>query len=158
MVSVQQGKGTFVADASVVTESLHQRLRRANTKELNEVRHMLEITMVQKAAENRTEKEVKQMRTLLNQRKKAIESQQQEECLEADIAFHVVIAEASKNMVLMDLFKTFAKVISDYFQKEYPDTKAYMRSQALHEKLCEAIADRNPKKAADCMNQILELD
>lgn len=158
LVSVQQGKGTFVADASVVTEPLHQRLRRANTKELNEVRHMLEITMVQKAAENRTEKEVKQMRALLSQRKKAIESQQQQECLDADIAFHVVIAEASKNMVLMDLFKTFAKVISDYFQKEYPDTKAYMRSQALHEKLCEAIADRNPKKAADYMHQILELD
>lgn len=158
LLSVQQGKGTFVEDASVVTEPLHQRLRRANTKELNEVRHMLEITMVQKAAENRTEKEVKQMRLLLNQRKKAIEDQLQQACLDADIAFHIVIAEASKNAVLIDLFKTFAKVISDYFQTEYPDSKAYLRSQALHEKLCEAIADKNPKKAADHMTQILSLD
>jgi len=158
LVSVQQGKGTFVEDASVVTEPLHQRLRRANKKELNEVRHMLEITMVQKAAENRTEKEVKQMRLLLSQRKKAIEDQFQKECLDTDIAFHIVIAESSKNMVLIDLFKTFAKVMSDYFETVYPDTKAYARSQALHEKLCEAIADKNPKKAADYMTQILSLD
>ncbi|WP_018341913.1 FadR/GntR family transcriptional regulator [Cytophaga aurantiaca] len=158
LVTVQQGKGTFVQDANVVTEPLHQRLRRANTKELNEVRHMLEITMVQKAAENRTEKEVKQMRTLLSQRKKAIEEQVQEECLSADIAFHVVIAEASKNPVLIDLYKTFAKVISDYFQTEYPDTKAYKRSQGLHEKLCEAIANKESKKAGEYMSQILSLD
>jgi len=158
LVSVQQGKGTFVEDASVVTEPLHQRLRRANKKELNEVRHMLEITMVQKAAENRTEKEVKQMRLLLVQRKKAIEDQLQKECLDTDIAFHIVIAESSKNMVLIDLFTTFAKVMSDYFETVYPDTKAYERSQALHEKLCEAIADKNSKKAADYMTQILSLD
>lgn len=158
LVTVLQGKGTFVQDATVVTEPLHQRLRRANSKELNEVRHMLEITMVQKAAENRTEKEVKQMRALLNQRKKAIDEQVHEECLSADIAFHVVIAEASKNQVLIDLYKTFAKVMADHFQTEYPDTKAYKRSQALHEKLCEAIANKESKKAADYMSQILELD
>ena len=158
LLHVQQGKGTFVQDTTVVTEPLHQRLRRANTKELKEVRHMLEITMVQRAAENRTEREVKQMRTLLHQRKKAIEEDVHEECLGADIAFHVVIAEASKNQVLIDLFKTFAKVISEHFQTEYPDTKAYKRSQALHEKLCEAIANKESKKAADYMTQILSLD
>ncbi len=158
LVTVLQGKGTFVQDASVVTEPLHQRLRRATNKDLNEVRHMLEITMVQKAAENRTEKEVKQMRALLNQRKKAIEEQMQEECLNADIAFHVVIAEASKNQILIDLYKTFSKVISEYFQTEYPDTKAYKRSQALHEKLCDAIANKESKKAAEYMAQILSLD
>lgn len=158
LVTVLQGKGTFVQDTSVVTEPLHQRLRRANTKELNEVRHMLEITMVQKAAENRTEKEVKQMRMLLNQRKKAIEEQIPEECLSADIAFHIVIAEASKNQVLIDLYKTFAKVILEYFQTEYPDTKAYKRSQVLHEKLCEAIANKESKKAGEYMSQILSLD
>jgi len=158
LVHVQQGKGTFVADASIVAEPLHQRLRRANNKELNEVRHMLEITMVQKAAENRTEKEVKQMRALLLQRKKGIADEMQQLCLDADIAFHIVIAEASKNTVLIDLYKTFAKVISDYFQTEYPDTKAYKRSQVLHEKLCEAIASKEPKKAAEYMSQILSLD
>lgn len=158
LVRVLQGKGTFVDDATVGTEPLHQRLRRANTKELNEVRHMIEITMVQKAAENRTEKEVKQMRALLHQRRKGIEEQQQEQCLNADIAFHVVIAEASKNQVLVDLFKTFAKVIREYFQTEYPDTKAYKRSQGIHEKLCEAIAMKESKKAAEYMSQILSLD
>ena len=158
LVSVQQGKGTFVEDTSVVTEPLHQRLKRADRKELNEVRQMLEVAMVQKAAENRTEKEVKQMRTLLQQRKKAIAEENQQQCLEADIAFHIVIAEASKNNISVDLYKTFAKVITDHFQTEYPDTKAYKRSQALHEKLCEAIAAKEPKKAADYMSQILDLD
>lgn len=158
LVSVQQGKGTFVEDASVVTEPLHQRLKRADGKELNEVRQMLEVSLVQKAAENRTEKEVKQMRALLQQRKQAIAEENQQICLDADIAFHIVIAEASRNTISSDLYKTFAKVITDHFQTEYPDTKAYKRSQALHEKLCEAIANKEPKKAADYMSQILEFD
>ncbi len=158
LVSVQQGKGTFVEDASVVTEPLHQRLKRADRKELNEVRQMLEVAMVQKAAENRTEKEVKQMRALLQQRKKAISEENQQGCLEADIAFHIVIAEASKNNISVDLYKTFAKVITDHFQTEYPDAKAYKRSQTLHEKLCEAIANKESKKAAEYMTQILDLD
>jgi len=158
LLTVLQGKGTFVEDASIVTEPLHQRLRRANKKELNEVRHMLEISMVQKAAENRTEKEVKLMRALLNQRKKAIEAELPEECLNADIAFHLVIAEATKNQVLNDLFKTFVKVIRDYFQTEFPDTRAYKHSQGIHEKLCEAISNKDVKKAAEYMMQILTID
>jgi DNA-binding FadR family transcriptional regulator len=158
LLTVLQGKGTFIEDASIVTEPLHQRLRRANKKDLNEVRQMLEISMVQKAAENRTEKEVKQMRLLLNQRKKAIEAELPEECLNSDIAFHLVIAEASKNQVLNDLFKTFVSVIRDYFQTEFPDTRAYKHSQAVHEKLCEAIASKDVKKAAEYMTQILAID
>src|ERR1700688_3572403 len=51
---VQQGIGTFIEDASGINEPLSKRVKRAQAKDINEIRQLLEMKIAEKAAVNRT--------------------------------------------------------------------------------------------------------
>ncbi|MGF6850765.1 DNA-binding FadR family transcriptional regulator [Chitinophaga sp. W3I9] len=156
ILRVQQGAGTFVNE-TVQAESLDQRLRRADFEEINQVRRMLDYEMVKLAAENHTKEDLHQLKSLLEQRKKAILEQQYQQCLDADIAFHTAIANASGNNVLADLFRSFTAVIRDFFTKR--DTQSishFAISHHLHEQLYKAIKSGNAKLSRQVMEDILD--
>src|SRR5688572_28550338 len=58
LLRVQQGMGTFVDGTEGIKESLPQRLKRADFNDLEEVRQFIEIKIAEKAAANRTEKDL----------------------------------------------------------------------------------------------------
>ena len=156
ILRVQQGAGTFVNEA-VQAESLDQRLRRADFEEINQVRRMLDYEIVKLAAQNHTKEDLHQLKSLLEQRKKAILEQQYQQCLEADIAFHTAVAKASGNNVLADLFRSFTTVIRDFFTKR--DTQSishFAISHHLHEQLYKAIKSGNAKLSRQVMEDILD--
>ncbi|MEZ2445056.1 FadR/GntR family transcriptional regulator [Chitinophaga sp. RCC_12] len=156
ILRVQQGAGTFVNE-TVQAESLDQRLRRADFEEINQVRRMLDYEIVKLAAENHTKEDLHQLKSLLEQRKKAILEQAYQECLDADIAFHTAIANASGNNVLADLFRSFTAVIRDFFTKR--DTQSishFAISHHLHEQLYKAIKSGNAKLSRQVMEDILD--
>lgn len=156
ILRVQQGAGTFVNE-TVQAESLDQRLRRADFEEINQVRRMLDYEIVKLAAENHTKEDLHQLKALLEQRKKAILEQQYQQCLEADIAFHIAVAKASGNNVLADLFRSFTAVIRDFFTKR--DTQSishFAISHHLHEQLYKAIKSGNAKLSRQVMEDILD--
>lgn len=156
ILRVQQGAGTFVNE-TVQAESLDQRLRRADFEEINQVRRMLDYEIVKLAAENHTKEDLHQLKSLLEQRKKAILEQQYQQCLDADIAFHTAIANASGNNVLADLFRSFTTVIRDFFTKR--DTQSishFAISHHLHEQLYKAIKSGNAKLSRQVMEDILD--
>lgn len=156
VLHVQQGAGTFVNE-TVQAESLDQRLRRADFEEINQVRRMLDYEIVKLAAENHTKEDLHQLKSLLEQRKKAILEQQYQQCLEADIAFHIAVAKASGNNVLADLFRSFTTVIRDFFTKR--DTQSishFAISHHLHEQLYKAIKSGNAKLSRQVMEDILD--
>lgn len=156
VLRVQQGAGTFVNE-TVQAESLDQRLRRADFEEINQVRRMLDYEIVKLAAENHTKEDLHRLKSLLEQRKKAILEQQYQQCLEADIAFHIAVAKASGNNVLADLFRSFTTVIRDFFTKR--DTQSishFAISHHLHEQLYKAIKSGNAKLSRQVMEDILD--
>lgn len=156
VLRVQQGAGTFVNE-NVQTESLDQRLRRADFEEINQVRRMLDYEIVKLAAENHTKEDLHELKSLLEQRKQAILEQQYQQCVEADIAFHTAIAIASGNNVLADLYRSFTAVIRDFFSKR--DTQSishFAISHHLHEQLYKAIKSGNPKLSRQVMEDILD--
>ncbi|MEN7550618.1 FadR/GntR family transcriptional regulator [Rapidithrix thailandica] len=144
---VQQGVGTFVEDCKGIKEPLPQRLKRANLEEIDEVRQLLEMKIAEKAALNRSEEDIEKMKSFLAKRIKAAHANLLEECVEADIQFHIAIAEASKNAVLADLYKSFAIQIQSSFLDIFPDTEAFKEAQDLHEKLLKSIIDQDTKMA-----------
>jgi len=115
LVNVKQGLGTFVTLSQGIDEPLHQRLKRVGNEDLKEVRQLLELKAAEKAALNRTPKDILKLSALLKKRKQAAEKQDTEDCIEADIQFHIAIAEASKNDILADLYKTIAVQIKKVF-------------------------------------------
>jgi len=148
IVRVQQGIGTFVASQNAMSEPLAKRLQTAGSAELREVRDLLEIKIVEKAAMNRTDADIKSITAFLEKRNKAADHNNLQDWLDADINFHMAIADASKNVILTELYKSFVeqqlkKSIAETYAKETP----MHRFTAIHKQLLDCIIEQNPKKA-----------
>lgn len=147
LLDKRQGAGTFVTTNGVIQEPLSQRLRRAELLEVYEVRKMLEIEISRLAAERRDEEDLEQMRAALDLRWKAIQQDDLEEYVRADLEFHLSIAKASKNSVASDLFRSFSSVLTDALQKLTKEPNISDRQHPVHENLYQAIKDKNPTAA-----------
>lgn len=157
ILRVQQGAGTFVCAGSDNAEPLDQRLRRAARREVNQVRSLLEIEIVQLATAYREEADIVQIREALEQRWQAIQAAAYEDAADADIRFHKAIAQASHNSVLADLYHTFTTVIRESFsQREKPHVQQFSQTHQLHADLLQAIIAQNATVAMGIVKQILE--
>lgn len=155
LLRIQQGVGTFVQEVTAIREPMDQRLKRASLQDLDEVRQLLELKIAEKAAMNRTEDDIIVMKKHLNDRMTAADRGLLEECVEADIQFHIAIAEASKNEILADLYKSVSKHLKKEFLNLYPDTKIFQDTYAIHELLLNNIIDQDPKKTWNTVAKIV---
>jgi DNA-binding FadR family transcriptional regulator len=147
LVRVQQGLGTFVERKQKASESISDRFLRAKGLELNEIRQLLELKIAEKAALNRTEQHVVKMKSHLERRHEMALANIPDQCIQADIDFHLTIATASGSDMLLDLYKTIAQHMQSYFLELYIDTESFLQTQELHESLLKSIAENDPKKA-----------
>jgi DNA-binding FadR family transcriptional regulator len=147
LLRVQQGLGTFVEKPAGIRETLTQRLKRADVEDLDEVRQLLEMKIAEKAAANRTAADVKKLKRLLVLRNQAAIAGDISEAIDADIKFHTGIAEASKNEILADLYRTFAVQVKEAFRDSFTNTKAFKDTQELHEQLLKHIEAGDERKA-----------
>ena len=155
ILKVQQGSGTFV-NSFVSEQTIEQRLKNADFDQINAVRILLEGEIVRLAAQNRTETHIDQIEQSLERRKQAIQSEQRQACVDADIAFHMAIAQASLNNVLADLYESFTLIIRDFFSKrEAQGISHFAMSHHLHEQLFKAIKAQKVKQAELLIQQIL---
>jgi len=156
ILKVQQGSGTFV-NTGIRHETIDQRLRRADFDEINAVRKLLEDETVRLAAKNYTEKDLKEMKHCLENRRLAIRTEQRQACVDADIAFHTAIARASSNKALADLYQSFTSIIRDFFStREVRGISDFAMSHHLHEQLFETIKRKKGKSAQQVLNKIIE--
>lgn len=147
LLHVRQGSGTFVAMQQGIAEPLAQRLRRADARDLDEVRQLLEMKIAEKAALHRSKKDIEKMKVLLKKRDMAAKAGDTEAAIQTDIQFHVAIAAASRNDILADLYKTFAEQVIRHFREVHHSTESFIQSQHWHEALLKSIVDQDPKKA-----------
>lgn len=154
ILKVQQGVGTFVALQNGSPVPWYKRLQSARGEELNEVRQLLELKIAEKAAIHRTPAQIKCMQKYLHDRNTAAHENNIVKAVEADIAFHIKIAEACNNKILSDLYKTIAAQLKTYFIEVFVDTNLLLQKQELHEQLLQSIIDKDAKKAWKCVSAI----
>jgi len=147
VLRVQQGLGTFVEESAGISEPLSQRLKRADADDLDEVRLLLEIKVAQKAAQNRTAQDIEKMEDFLRQRKEAAAADDTAASIEADINFHITIAEASGNSILTDLYKTVAYHLKKHFFLQFKTAASFRETQQLHKNLLNSIIAQDANKA-----------
>ncbi|WP_184544685.1 FadR/GntR family transcriptional regulator [Mucilaginibacter sp. FT3.2] len=155
LLRVQQGVGTFVEQVTGSREPMDQRLKRASTQDLDEVRQLLEMKIAEKAALNRTEKDIINIKTHLLARQTTANQGLIEECIEADIQFHIAIAEASKNEILADMYRATSIHLKKWFLHIYPDTGIFIQTFALHNQLLNNIIAGDAKKAWNTAAKII---
>ena len=144
---VQQGVGTFVEDSSGINEPLGQRLKRASSKHIDEVRDILENKVAEMAATNRTGNDISKLEHFLKKRTKAADENLIEECIEAHISFYISLAEASKNDILSDLYKLFALQLKNDLLDTHNNTLFFKNSSENHHKLFDSVLREDPKMA-----------
>lgn len=155
VLRIKQGAGTFVEQNAGASEPLDQRLKRANFQELDEVRQLLEMKIAEKAAINRCEKDILTIRKHLAARNQAGLDNVIDACIEADIQFHIAIAEAAKNEILFDLYKTTAIHLKKWFLEIYADTQIFVETQYLHEQLLSDIIACDSRQAWNTAAKII---
>ena len=147
-LSVQQGRGTFVERQMPTSEPFEQRLKRADIRDLYDVRKILEAAIAERAALRRTEQDLKEIQRYAMERKTSAKDGLLKECIEADIHFHVAVAKATHNEILFELYRSASVHLQKGYSHIYDDTKHFLDSQPLHEKLVKHITDRNASKAS----------
>ena len=155
-LKVRQGAGTFVENLTAVNEPMEQRLRRADIHDLDEVRKILETAIAGKAAERRTEQDTKKIGMYLRERGRAAEAGLLDACIEADINFHIALAEATHNEILCELYRSAAVHLEKRFEHIYGDTNCFLASQPTHERLFRHILAGDVRKALNTISVILE--
>jgi GntR family transcriptional repressor for pyruvate dehydrogenase complex len=159
LVKVRQGEGTFILSAaSHLIESPFLTLMTEEVEkiyEFIEIRKLIEVWCAKKAAEFITAKELKKMEKALSEMEKLIDSR--EILGKPDIDFHIAIAEASHNTLMVHMMTTIKQIflsmfkISNFIRR--PGKNKILIKQ--HQEIYEAIKNRNPELAGKKMERHL---
>ncbi len=103
--------------------------------------------MAKLAAERRTDEDLIKMKASLDKRSEADYKNDLRAYVDNDLEFHLAIAVASKNSVLMDLYHSFSDVLRDALDKLAADEELHQNLIEIHKQLFNAIAKKDIKAA-----------
>jgi GntR family transcriptional repressor for pyruvate dehydrogenase complex len=149
-----RGNGAFVVRAprSPLHESLGLLLetREGNPHELFEVRRLLECEAAALAAERRTDGQVVQLEAATGEMAAALASN--DDYVAADIRFHLLIAEATGNRMIVHLMHAIRDQLRDLLGNVFNVAGSPERSLEQHRKIAAAIRARRPELARQLMH------
>ncbi|PER38283.1 GntR family transcriptional regulator [Bacillus thuringiensis] len=157
ILEVRQGQGTRIVSLNTVQDSFEKRLQGADIDHVYEARNMLDKEVAMLAAKRRNEEDLLLLKGYLNKRKNALHEGSYLEYIDADIQFHLSIAKASKNQVLLDLYESFVPVLRRILTQLILSANNYQDNSVIHEKLFQAILNQNAEEAQTYAIQNLEL-
>lgn len=108
LLGARQGDGTYVRASNELSGRMSRRLRQAKQVEILEVRRALETESARLAAMRRTDEDIALIDAALAQREQAWSSRDAAAFVEADLAFHLAVVQATHNRVLIELYTDFS--------------------------------------------------
>ena len=149
VVSIQQGKGTFVKEIGLNTfmQPMFGLINFDNfdIATIYDARLYIETGSCRLAARNRTEEDLERMQLLLKQMKEAVHQERLEK--NRDREFHIAIAKASKNSVLEATVTNLEDLSSACVQRLNRVYTFMSEAQNQHERIFEAIKNKDEDAA-----------
>lgn len=163
-VETHAGKGTFIVGNITrgVNDSFDVAVRMSpdgGWGHLIEVRQILEPEIAALAAMRASEEQLEKMQQAVEQMDRALakESQDVLEFLEGDFTFHMTMAEATGNPLMLMILNPVVKLMRDLQRYHLSQVEGGgKRSQQNHKLVMEAVQSRNPEKARQCMRMHLQ--
>ncbi|MGE7120084.1 FadR/GntR family transcriptional regulator [Peribacillus sp. NPDC097264] len=158
LIEIKQGEGTFVKtfDPSIMNYPLTTALLmdKENIKDLLEVRKILESGTAELAAKKRTAEDIAEMETKLAEMLKVADDEALSD--RADIGFHVTIANASKNELLITLMSQVSVMMTEKMRDIrrlalYSEEMSLKRLYQQHTQIYQAIVDKDEAGARHAM-------
>jgi GntR family transcriptional regulator, transcriptional repressor for pyruvate dehydrogenase complex len=162
LIESKRGVGAFVLDEKTRHQKmtpLLQILRKEDFSlvEFLEVRIALEAKGAEMAAKRATDEEVLMIEKSLERMRRDSQQESKHMSMSDDIAFHMNIAYASRNMVQIHLMKNVYDVQYYAMELAYSDLLKELKIDKLvfqhHENIAQAIKKRDPDLARYCMEE-----
>lgn len=158
-VEVRQGSGTYVRAVSAASaghSDLVEKLRNARVREVYQVRRALEVEVVRAAALTRDENDLAKIRALIDRLHENLRTGSREAFREADIELYAALAASTKNVVLIDLYRSFSQALTDAVTQVMVFPGVMKSCIARHERVYQAIVNRDSQTAEAVTAQFLE--
>jgi GntR family transcriptional regulator, transcriptional repressor for pyruvate dehydrogenase complex len=162
VVSVEQGRGTFVNPASqwlpLDPELLATLVRRDHSLagQLTEVRRIVEVGAAGLAARRRTAAHMQRMSAALERAKEALADGDVHAFSVADLDFHGAVIEAVGNDFVPALLVPIDAALYEIRLQTSRDVRAGRRALVMHGRVYDAIRRRASADAEDAMRQHLD--
>lgn len=145
------GRGTFVTDATShgIRESLDRITKVGGTAHLSFLLVMLEPEIAALAATLSGDQHIAAMREAIGVMEQSFDDP--EACIDADLDFHLTLAEAVGNPVILALIDSIVDVLREKRMRLFRVRGGAERARLHHSRILEAIEQRNPTKAREAM-------
>lgn len=157
LLEARLGEGTFVK--KVDSDDIKQQLQwglyldPAPFNELVELRMILELETVRKAALNRTQGEIIELQSWINNMKQEGQVQQNKK---NDLMFHMTIAKASNNKMIYNLLDLIRMSLEEWFENVLKEPINVEDSIDEHQLILEAVIQQDVVQAVNAMKSHLE--
>jgi len=118
-------------------------LNKNDVGQLYDARMYLESGIAELAAKNRTQEDIDKMKGLIPIMKECMENAQFTRYNELDMEFHTLIGNASKNDILLNIYKMLNEVRKRGIYMSNSSVDALKHSIKMHMKLLEAIENQD---------------
>lgn len=145
LVEIRLGRGTFVTNGAsgAVRRSLGLLMKDTNSfANLVEVREILEPEIAALAATRVTDENISAMTEAVETMETALENA--EIFVEADLDFHLALAEATQNPVIPTLVDSIVDLLREHRKRIGNVEGGLARGQYHHKKILEAVIQRDP--------------
>lgn len=161
VLRVAPRKGVFVADyrKEASLEIYNALIQYSGAMDENLFENLVEFRMIMEtncarlAALNATGEDVETLRQMLEAEKAAVSADQ---AVELDYELHVLIASATKNIILPMAMHSMEKLYKALAGQFYSILQNRKEVYTLQDKLIEHIARKEPRKSAEAMEALLE--
>jgi GntR family transcriptional regulator, transcriptional repressor for pyruvate dehydrogenase complex len=152
IIDVRQGDGTFLraTESELLPKAVEWGLLLGERRALDlvEARRHIEVTLATLAAQRRSEDDLRELRRLLRQME---EAGSDDEFIDADMAFHLRLAEAAGNSVLSGILTNIRSLIQVWITRVTYAADSVTPSYQVHVPVMEAVEARDPAAAAAAM-------
>lgn len=155
LLEAKQGKGTFVIAKKRLEVELINSLIKVDSKDISEVRNFLEENIVVLAIKHGTEEDLDRIEFSLKNRNNNLD--EVKENTEADINFHMSIAQATHNVLLIDLYQYISKYFVTYIASKIEKKESVEEIDKLHKELFLSIKNRDEISAKEIVKKIISL-
>ena len=156
VLEVKQGDGTYVRATNRFHANMKQKYAQVSLEDIAEARNAMEITISYLAALRRTDEDMEKI-TQAYSRRKGIKDSVKENT-QADMEFHMSIAQACQNVILTDLYSSISDYLEDHISKRHMESGLdFDEIDDLHEKLYLAVRNKNAPEAAASAQNILKI-
>ena len=156
ILETRQGDGTYVIAKERLQVELYNMMDKTANKNVFEVRNMLENFIVIKAIDNADDKDLIDIEQALQTRKAETDSIREK--TQADLYFHLSIAKATHNDLIVEMYKYVSAYFNEFiYDKIYRKAQNQQYIDEIHDSLFVAIKNKDIIKAKDCINKIIEI-